>query len=61
MEHLSLVDAKKLIEKTKDKLQLFISKRKSEDKHFRQNIKAQEDGELSITHITTDHHIIHGI
>ncbi|XP_061190159.1 tight junction protein ZO-1-like isoform X3 [Saccostrea echinata] len=42
VENLSLLDAKKMIEKTKDKLQLFISKSRYEDRVPSTN-KAQED------------------
>jgi hypothetical protein len=42
VENLSLVDAKKVIEKTKDKLQLFITKSRYEDR-LPLN-KAQDDG-----------------
>lgn len=47
MENLSLVDAKKLIEKTKDKLQLFIAKTRYEDRGPAN--KAQDDGKSCLT------------
>lgn len=42
-----MVDAKKLIEKTKDKLQLFIAKTRYEDRGPAN--KAQEDGKSCLT------------
>lgn len=47
IENLSLVDAKKLIEKTKDKLQLFIAKTRYEDRGPAN--KAQDDGKSCLT------------
>ena len=44
IESISLVEARKLLEKSKDKLQLIITKKKFEDSHKRQNSLPKDDG-----------------
>lgn len=44
MDNLSITEAKRLIEKTKDKLHLLITKKKSDPgRHKRQNSQLKED------------------
>ena len=54
MENLSITEAKRLIEKTKDKLHLLITKKKSDPgRHKRQNSQLKEDpGEQSYLFIS---------
>ena len=44
IETLSLVEARKVLEKSKDKLQLIITKKKYEESHKRQNSLPKDDG-----------------
>ena len=50
IESLSLVEARKLLEKSKDKLQLIITKKKFEESpHKRQNSLPKDDGKYRLT------------
>jgi hypothetical protein len=42
------MEARKLIEKTKDKLQLFVTKKNLEDKYRRPTSRPQDDGNTFI-------------
>ena len=54
IESLSLVEARKLLEKSKDKLQLIITKKKFEESpHKRQNSLPKDDGKYRLTNSST--------